>query len=328
MNLQTLSDAPEILKNFLGYIQNVKGLSVKTVEEYFIDLRTFFRYIKLKNNLVNKEIPFEEINICDINIKLIQKITITDIFEYLNFTIYNRANNSTTRARKVSSLRSFFKYLTNKAMLIKENPTLELEVPKSKHGLPKYLTLEQSIDMLNSVDGQFKERDYCILTLFLNCGMRLGELVKININDVNFKYQTLRILGKGNKERIVYLNQMCLDAIKKYTMVRDKDKRLIIDKEALFISHLHKRMGRQAVQNVVKKYLSKINLSGQGYSTHKLRHTAATLMYQYGNVDIRVLKDILGHENLGTTQIYTHLSNKQMQEAVNANPINIKKKKT
>lgn len=309
-------------------MQNIKGKSPNTIQEYFFDLRTFFRYIKLKRGLINnQDTAFKDIDISDVDIELIKTITLTDIFEYLNFTIDQFDNHNSARARKTSSLRSFFKYLTNKAMLLKENPALELESPKLKKSLPKYLTLEQSLELLNSVDGKYKERDYCILTLFLNCGLRLAELVALNVTDIHTD-GTMKVTGKGNKERIIYLNLACLNAIENYKKVRPtgkiKDKK---DKNALFISHLNKRMGRQAVQAMVHKYLNKIGLSGQGYSVHKLRHTAATLMYQHGNVDIRVLKDILGHENLGTTEIYTHLSNEQMQNAANASPLsNVKQK--
>lgn len=322
------AECPPIIINFLGYIQNVKGKSSRTVEEYFLDLRTFFRYIKLKRNLVDAKTQFNKIPINDVDIKLIETITLTDIFEYLNFTIDQRQNTNSTRARKSSSLKSFFKYLTNKVMLLKENPTLELESPKLKKSLPKYLTLEQSLELLNSVDGKYKERDYCILTLFLNCGLRLSELVNLNLSDI-YPDNTMRVVGKGNKERIIYLNKSCIKAIEDYKKVRPTGKiKSKADKNALFISHLNKRMGRQAVQLMVNKYLDKIGLSNQGYSVHKLRHTAATLMYQHGNVDIRVLKDILGHENLGTTEIYTHLSSKQMQNAANSNPLaNIHKTK-
>lgn len=324
MDQKLLSEAPEIIKNYLGYMLNIKGKSAKTVQEYYFDLRTFFRYIKLKRDLIEKDTEFENIKIDDVDIKLIETITLTDIFEYLNFTIDERNNHNAARSRKTSSLKSFFKYLTNKAMLLKENPTLELESPKLKKALPKYLTLEQSLELLNSIDGNFKERDYCIITLFLNCGLRLAELVSLNLSDIRSD-NTIRVVGKGNKERIVYLNQACIEAIENYKKVRPVDK--VKDKNALFISHLNKRMGRQGVQLMVAKYLKKIGLNGQGYSVHKLRHTAATLMYQHGNVDIRVLKDILGHENLGTTEIYTHLSSEQMQNAANANPLSKVKRK-
>ena len=318
MDFSTMNDAPQVLKEFLGYMQTIKGKSEKTVEEYYLDLRTFFRFLKLEKGLIPNKTPMTEISIDDVDIPLLSSVTLTDVFEYMNYAAATRENKASTRARKSSSLRSFFRYLTNKTGQLKENPVLELDTPKAKKSLPKYLTLEQSIDLLNSVEGPFKERDYCILTLFLNCGLRVSELVGLNLSDIRPDH-TLRVLGKGNKERIIYLNAACMDAIERYKAVRPADG--IKDKKALFISHIKDRMGVPGVQKMVKKYLKRIGLDEQGYSPHKLRHTAATLMYQHGGVDIRVLKDILGHENLGTTEIYTHLSSEQMAHAADANPL-------
>ena len=297
MKQDCFSLAPPIIKEFLGYMGTVKGKSPLTVEEYFMDLRTFFRYMKQHRNQVPQDMPFDEISI-----------------------------EATTRSRKVSSLRTYFQYLTNKVNKLEHNPITELETPKTKKSLPKYLTLEQSMDLLNAVEGPYQSRDYCIITLFLNCGMRLSELVNINLNDINHKEHVMRITGKGNKERLVYLNDACMDAIKTYLKDRPADG--LIDREALFISRERKRISPKTVQAMVNKYLEKIGLGGPGYSVHKLRHTAATLMYQYGEVDIRVLKDILGHENLGTTEIYTHISDEQMKKASKSNPLsNVKSKK-
>ena len=317
-------EAPKILIDFLGYIQTIKGKSPKTVDEYYLDLRTFFRYLKMSKGLVDSKTIFEEIQISDVNIEMLESITLTDLYQYLNYLLIERNNNASTRSRKISSLKSFFNYLTNKTGLLKNDPTKELDMPKRKSSLPKFLTLEQSIDLLNSVSGPYKERDYCIITLFLNCGMRLSELVGINLNDIRSD-NTLKLTGKGNKERIVYLNDACLRAIERYKMVRPNVN--IKDKNALFISRFNKRISPKTVQFIVKKYLESINLDNQGYSVHKLRHTAATLMYQHGNVDIRILKDILGHANLGTTEIYTHLSSKQLQKAVSSNPLSSIKQK-
>lgn len=313
-----LLECPRILVDFLGYMQTVKGKSPKTVDEYYIDLRTFFRYIKYTKKLVPENILFEEISINDVDIDLLKTITLTDLYEYLNYLLVERKNNAATRSRKISSLKSFFNYLTNKVGLLAVNPTVELDMPKKKSALPKFLTLEQSIDLLNCVNGPYKERDYCILTLFLNCGMRLSELVGINLSDIKSD-KTLRLTGKGNKERIVYLNDACLNAIEQYLNVRPRIN--LKDRNALFISKFNKRISPKTVQYIVKKYLARIELDQQGYSVHKLRHTAATLMYQHGEVDIRILKDILGHSNLGTTEIYTHISNKQIEKAVSANPL-------
>lgn len=305
-------------------MQTIKGKSEKTVMEYYLDLRTFFRYIKLSRNMVNEDTPFENITIDDVDIILIESITLTNIYEYLSYTATERNNGPAARSRKVSSLRTFFRFLTNKVGKLKFDPTTELETPKTKSVLPKFLTLEESMELLRHVDGQYKERDYCILTLFLNCGMRLSELVRLNLSDVR-EDGTLRLLGKGNKERMIYLNEACQNAIKSYRTVRPVDG--VKDKNALFLSRLKKRISPKTIQFLVNKYLNATGLSGRGYSVHKLRHTAATLMYQHGHVDIRVLKDILGHENLGTTEIYTHVSSDQMQQAINSNPLsNIKPK--
>ncbi|HHV32601.1 MAG: tyrosine recombinase XerC [Ruminococcaceae bacterium] len=327
MKPELLAEAPPIIKEFLGYLETIKGKSPKTVEEYYLDLRTFFRYILMSRGMVSADTDFESIDISKVDLELIRTINLTQVYEYMNYLGSARHNQASTRSRKVSSLRTFFKYLTSKTGKLEKNPVLELETPKQKKALPHYLTLEQSLELLSSVDGPTKERDYCILTLFLNCGMRLSELVGLNLNDIRYKRNesekdeaaTLRIVGKGNKERLVYLNEACIDAIQRYIAVRPKDA--LVDKNALFISKQHKRISPKTVQYIVKKYLAQIHLDGPGYSVHKLRHTAATLMYQHGHVDIRVLKDILGHENLGTTEIYTHLSDEQMANAAKANPL-------
>ncbi len=322
---QFISQAPPVIKDYLIYLQTVKGKSAKTVDEYFLDLRTFFRFIKVKRGLVKGDLPYCKIGIDDIDINLIKTVTLTDLYEFMSYALGERDNNSSTRARKSSSLRGFFGYLTLKKHLLEADPTKELESPKLKKSMPKYLTLEQSLELLNAVDGKYKERDYAILTLFLNCGLRLSELVGLNFSDIRTD-NTMRVLGKGNKERIVYLNEACSSAINEYKKVRPVDG--VKDKNALFISRNNNRISPKTVQAMVYKYLEKIGLDSQGYSCHKLRHTAATLMYQQGGVDIRVLKEILGHENLGTTEIYTHLASKQLEDAANKNPLSgVKRKK-
>lgn len=318
MKINILNESPRALRDFLGYMQTIKGKSPKTVDEYFLDLRTFFRYIKKSRNLVPYDKPFTEITINDVDIPLLETISLSDLYDYLNFVLVERHNGASTRSRKISSLKSFFKYMVNKTGQLKNDPTKELDMPKRKASLPKFLTLEESMELLKCVNGQYKERDYCILTLFLNCGMRLSELVGINLNDIRSD-NTLKLTGKGNKERIIYLNDACINAIRAYKKVRPINN--VIDKNALFISKRNRRISPKTVQYLVSKYLEECGLENQGYSVHKLRHTAATLMYQHGNVDIRILKDILGHSNLGTTEIYTHLSNKQMQQAFSSNPL-------
>ena len=257
--------------------------------------------------------------------QFLESVTLTDAYEYMTWLQRERGNQSAARARKVSSLKGFFKYLTTKKHYLKVNPIDELEAPKKKKALPKYLTLEQSIELLNAVDGEYQARDYAILTLFLNCGLRVSEMSGLNYTDIR-NDNTLRVLGKGNKERIVYLNSACISAIQDYMKVRPIDG--VKDKKALFISRNHNRMSVKTIQAMVYKYLEKIGLNAHGYSCHKLRHTAATLMYQHGGVDVRVLKEVLGHENLATTEIYTHLSSEQLKHAADHNPLAKVHKKT
>ncbi|MBQ5398222.1 MAG: tyrosine-type recombinase/integrase, partial [Ruminococcus sp.] len=257
------------------------------------------------------------IKIDNVDVNLVKSVTLKETYEFMYFLQRNRNNGQAARARKSSSLRQFYKHL-ERQNIIDVNPIKDLETPKRKKALPKYLTLEQSIELLNAVEGDNYYRDYCILTLFLNCGLRLSELCGLNYSDIRSD-NTMRVLGKGNKERIIYLNKACVDSIKAYMEVRPVDD--LKDRHALFISRNHNRMSPKTVQAMVYKYLEKIGLNAQGYSCHKLRHTAATLMYQTGDVDIRVLKDILGHENLGTTEIYTHLSNQQLKKAAESNPL-------
>lgn len=312
------NEAPQIIKEYLFYMLTIKNKSPKTVDEYYIDLRTFFRYIKISRDLVPKNTDFNKIKINDITLDLIKTITLNDAYEYMDYLLCNRNNQSAARARKCSSLKGYFNYLFSKKHYLDKNPLAELELPKRKKSLPKYLTIEQSVELLNAVDGLYKERDYAIITLFLNCGLRVSEMAGLNYMDVRSDC-TIRVIGKGNKERIIYLNSACIEAINNYMKVRPVDG--VKDKEALFISRNNRRMSVKTIQAMVYKYLEKIGLNAQGYSCHKLRHTAATLMYQHGGVDVRVLKEVLGHENLGTTEIYTHLSSDQLKKAADSNPL-------
>ena len=326
MNQELLQNTPPIIRDYLIYNEIVKGKSSNTVSEYYSDLQTFFRYLLRTRGMVDSEIPFQKITIERVDLELIRSVTISDLYAFLVFCKEERSNNATTRARKVSSLRLFFRYLTNYVHLLEKNPAELLDTPKIRQALPKHLTLEDSISLLECIDGPYKERDFCIITIFLNCGLRLSELCGLNLTDIR-PDGTMRVLGKGNKERIVYLNQSCIDAIQAYLAVRPNDQLKDADRNALFISRQHKRISNKTVQHLVKSYLETAGLGGQGFSTHKLRHTAATLMYQHGNVDIRVLKDLLGHANLGTTQIYTHVSDQQIKRAVDANPLSTFQKK-
>lgn len=323
------TEASEIIKDYLYYLQTVKGRSPTTVDEYFNDLRTFFRFIKLQKGIVSVDIPFQDIRVDDVDLNLVSSVTLTDGYEFMNYLVRVRKNNKAARARKTTSVKSFYHYLTSKKRLLQTDPLKDLERPndREKSRLPKYLTLEQSIELLNAVDGKYKERDYCILTFFLNCGMRLAELVAMNYNDIRSDH-TAQITGKGNKMRIIYLNDACMSAFEAYMKVRPVDGIRVQDKYALFLSAQKRRISRESVQKMVYKYLEKIGLDSQGYSVHKLRHTAATLMYQHGNVDIRVLKDVLGHESLSTTEIYTHLDSRQIEAAAKSNPLSKVKPKS
>lgn len=317
-------EAPQIIKEYLYYMQTIKNKSQKTVDEYYIDLRTFFRYIKITRGLVPEDSEFSKIKIDDVTIDLVKTITLNDAYEYMDYLLRQRNNQSSARARKCSSLKGYFNFLFSKKHYLEKNPIAELEMPKKKKALPKYLTLEQSIELLNAIEGPYKERDYAIITLFLNCGLRVSEMAGLNYMDIR-NDNTMRVVGKGNKERVIYLNSACISAVKDYMKVRPVDG--VKDKNALFISRNNRRMSVKTIQSMVYKYLKKIGLNSQGYSCHKLRHTAATLMYQHGGVDVRVLKEVLGHENLGTTEIYTHLSSEQLKNASDSNPLSKIKKK-
>lgn len=322
MKREDFVDLPYLLKKFLTYLEVVKNKSTLTVLEYASDLRTFLRFMKISHKLVDKNVKFEDIDISDIDEKFLNEITLNDGYEFLLYCKNVRNNDSTARARKVTSLKSFFKYLDSRENVIKENPFRELEAPKLKKTLPKYLSLEQSRMLLNCVyndSNPNKERDFCILTLFLNCGLRLAELVGLNLNHIHDD-NSMTVTGKGNKERTVYLNASCIAALNNYLKVRPVDG--VKDRDALFISRNKQRLSRRSVQSIVENALEKSGLANLGYSTHKLRHTAATLMYQHGDVDVLLLKEILGHENLSTTQIYTHVADEQLRQAVNLNPLN------
>lgn len=318
------SDLPSVLTDFLRYLDVIKNKSPLTVQEYATDLRTFLRFLKQSRGLVSAATDFDEINISDIDIAFLRAVSLSDAYAFLSYCKNERHNNATTRSRKVSSIRGFFKYLTVQRKILDENPMQELDTPKQKKALPKYLTLDQSISLLEHIDGKNKERDYCMVTFFLNCGMRLSELVGLNLSDIHDN-EIIHVTGKGDKERILYLNQACRDALAEYLKVRPVDG--VKDKNALFLSNRMQRISPKTVQHIVYTFLEKAGLAGQGLSVHKLRHTAATLMYQHGKVDVLVLKEILGHENLGTTEIYTHIMDDQMKSAAEANPLHRQKAK-
>jgi len=318
------TEAPPILRDFLVYHETIQGHSHRTVDEYYLDLRNFFRFLKQNKNLVSKDLPLDDISIADVDLGLIRDITLTDIYSYMNYLSRDRGLNNTSRARKVATIRSFYKYLTNKAKLLETNPVQDLDSPRLKKTLPKYLNLEESMDLLDSVEGKNSSRDYCILTLFLNCGLRISELVGLNKTDV--RGDQLRVLGKGNKERMLYLNDACQQALENW--MTERDSLTLVDQNALFVTlQNRRRISTAAVHKLVKNHLAAAGLDSTQYSSHKLRHTAATLMLQNG-VDVRTLQEVLGHDHLNTTQIYTHVDNEDLRTAAKANPLgNVRQQK-
>lgn len=326
-------ESPPILRDFLAYHETIKAHSKRTVDEYFLDLRNFFRYLKQVRDPSLADRSLDEIDIMDVDLEFVASVTLTDIYGYMTYLSRDRVRhqnssrsdfglNAASRARKIATIRSFYNYLTNKAHLLRENPVKDLDSPKIKKELPKYLTLDESIRLLSAVDGKNQERDYCILTLFLNCGLRISELVNLDCKDI--QEDALRVLGKGNKVRILYLNDACQDALKRYLAVR----RPITgrDADALFLSSQNERISRSTVHAMVKKRLLEAGLDAREYSSHKLRHTAATLMLQNG-VDVRAVQEVLGHDHLNTTEIYTHIDNDALRTAAKANPLSHVKNK-
>ncbi len=322
-----IEDNPGFLNSFLDYTATILNKSQNTVKEYNYDLNTFLKYILYHFKMTNEK-DLKQISIRNMSLETVSKITLDDIHSFLFYLTNTYNSKAATRARKVSSIRVFFNYLCNKAGLIEKNPAQNLETPKLDKRIPKYLTLDDSkklLEAVNDMDDRNKERDYAIITLFLNCGMRLSELVGINIKDINFNDQKLNVIGKGNKERTIYLNSACMNAVNKYLAVRPHDNIKYDSKDALFLSERRERISNRTVQYIVKQELKRAGLDTNKYSVHKLRHTAATLMYKYGNVDIRALQELLGHESISTTEIYTHVDNSQIRNAVESNPLaNIK----
>lgn len=308
---------PQLVQDYLTYVEAIKGHSSLSVLEYASDLRTYFRFMVKHKGLFPADTPDNELDLTIVDINFIKTITLNDTYTFLIYCKNERRNNEATRARRVVAIRRFFSYLSENLGLLPANPMKNLDAPKTKKSLPKYLTLDESKKLLSVISGKNKERDFAIITLFLNCGMRLSELVSINYNDIKSD-GTIVITGKGNKERTIYLNQACIEAITAYMKVRPNDK---VKDRALFLSSRYQRINPRTVEMMVNKYIDMAGLGGRGLSVHKLRHTAATLMYQHGNVDVLVLKEILGHENLGTTEIYTHIQSDASKNAVDSNPL-------
>ena len=320
-------DCPQILRDFLTYHETIKGQSSMTISEYYLDLRMFFRFMKLMRNEMPIHTKLDDIPIKDVNLEFIRSITTSDIFDFLSYLANDRAMNPdspapeygispTARARKLSALKSFYKYLTVRTKQLQENPVADLEYPKLRKSLPRYLTMEQASRLLQSVSGVNEKRDYAILMLFLNCGIRRSELVGLNITDV---YEDrIRVVGKGNKERFVYFGTPCRKAIDAYMAVRNE--LVLTDNRALFGSRNGNRISVSAVHRLVEKALLQAGLDATQFSAHKLRHTAATMMLS-GGVDVKTVQEVLGHENLNTTQIYTHIENTELKIAAEANPL-------
>lgn len=326
------TEAPQILRDFLSYHETVKAHSRRTVDEYYLDLRNFFRYMKQIRDPSLSDKSLDEVDIMDVDLDFVASVTLTDIYGYMTYLSRDRIRypnspnseyglNAASRARKIATIRSFYNYLTNKMHLLRENPVKDIDSPKLKKTLPKYLTLDESLHLLDAVDGKNQERDYCILTLFLNCGLRISELVGLNLSDV--QGDSLRILGKGNKVRIIYLNDACKDALDRWLAVRRPIQGR--DSNALFLSSRNERISRSMVHAMVKKRLGEAGIDSTQYSSHKLRHTAATLMLQNG-VDVRAVQEVLGHDHLNTTEIYTHIDNESLRVAAKANPLSRVKK--
>lgn len=315
------AECPEFFLEYIMHITVTKGLSKRTVQEYYLDIRLFLKYLRLMKDPECAEInDINEISIRNMDISLLSKVQLQTIYDFLYYIQEERENHALARSRKTSALKSFFGFLYRNKGVIDHDPTEMIELPSTKKTIPKYLTLEQSQKLLEAIDTNFFERDYAIITLFLNCGIRLSELVGLNITDLMLDECQMRVLGKGSKERMVFLNSACMKAIENYIIARNEMAQ-DTDEKALFLSKRHTRISKRRVQQIVENTLSAAGLSGLGYSTHKLRHTAATLMYQYGNVDALTLKEVLGHASTSTTEIYTHLTNENIRNATESSPL-------
>ena len=317
--MKRYAECPQILRDFLNYHETIKGQSQLTISEYHLDLRMFLRFIKLMRCDMPISSQLEDIPIVDVDIEFIRQITTTEVFDFLSYLSADRSDSglaASSRARKLSSIKSFFKYLTLRTKQLTDNPVAELEYPRLRKSLPRYLKMDQAAALLSSVSGPNQKRDYAILMLFLNCGIRRSELVGLNITDV---YEDrIRVVGKGNKERMVYFGSACRKALDIYLI--ERNKKVLSDNKALFGSRDNNRISVSAVHRLVKKHLLAAGLDETQFSAHKLRHTAATMMLS-GGVDVKTVQEVLGHENLNTTQIYTHIENTELKIAAEANPL-------
>lgn len=303
-----------ILSDFLDYLSVVKGMSKATLKEYRLDIINFFRFIIKRKKLSILE--------SEVNVDVIKGIDLMDMYAYMNFIKNERLNGAYARGRKTASLKTFYKFLTDKAKVIDKNIALELESPKTPKRNPIYLNLDEAKRMLNAIDTDYKYfyRDYCIVSIFLQCALRLSELCSINIKDIDFSEMSLRVVGKGDKERMVYLNDSVGNSIKRWLEDRNKYRIKEGHEDALFISNHRTRITPRGVQNIVKKYANALGLD-KNITPHKLRHTSATLMFKYGKIDIRTIQRVLGHESIATTQIYTHVDDEGIKTAFKSNPL-------
>ena len=313
-----------LIDDFLDYMKATKGSSDNTIREYYYDIIIFVRFIKRRKNLSEGIENFDDIPVEDITPEILESVTKQDIYAYNAFLERERKISNRSKFRKISSVRSFYNYLYSKIEVIKKNPIIDIDMPKIEKTLPVYLTLDESLNLLKTIEKSkmklvYKKRDYAIVTLFLNCGMRLSELSGINISHLK-EDNTLKVIGKGNKERTIYLNEASVYAIQEYLKLRPQ-----IEDDALFLSMREQRMSNRSIQHMIEKHMKNSGLDTNKYSVHKLRHTAATLLYEYGNADIRSLQEILGHESVNTTEIYTHVNKKSLKKMVESNPLaNIK----
>lgn len=320
-----LPENPDFLNDYLVHLKLYKRLSQRTIEEYFFDTRLFLKYYSMMHS--DSDDIIDNVDISTFPKSDLKKITATDISEFMIYISDERSNSYQALYRKISALRSFFRYLDKVAKLIETDPCKDLDdIHSPRAALPKFLSLDESLRLLKASDKSDSKRDYCIITIFLNCGIRLSELVGLNISDIDFYENRMKVLGKGNKERMIYLNSACVDALNKYLEVRQSNEKAASE-PALFVSNQNKRISKRRVQQIVENALQAAGLDGKGFTTHKLRHTAATLIYQYGDIDVLTLKELLGHASVATTQIYTHINNESVRNAVESNPLSDQKSK-
>lgn len=308
---------PNILNKFLLYLLNVKNYSLTTINEYRIDLLVFFKYIKNYCNI--------KAEIAEFNSFILLNIKESDIISFIVYLNYNRNCTASTRKRKISAIKAFYKWLFSVYPTANiSNPTENLPNIQDVQKLPKYLTLEQAkkiSNIFNTNNSRFPIRNNTIITLFLNCGLRASELININLSDINLNKNYINIIGKGNKERICWLNKATKKQIEKYLEIRNKNKKVINLQEPLFLTYRKGRLKLTTVEKITKNAYNLANMGDLGYTTHTLRHTTATIIYQYVKSDILILKEILGHSTIQSTEIYTHIHNDEIKKAVDSNPL-------